>query len=125
MAKASALYDNPRSKGDKEAAATAEADMEKGDRPKADSAAEEATETKAESGEDKGISMMRDHMEKAMDGLKAMMKAHESERRDMHGNHREAMRQMHARHEKQMRDHMEQAMSAASGGAAEAPAEGE
>lgn len=98
---------------------------------KADESAGMKEHEAAEAGEDKGI-------DKMMEGFKTLTKAHESERRDMHGNHREAMRQMHARHEKQLRDFMEMnapAMGAApqgeggadtaGGAAAEAPAGGE
>lgn len=64
-----------------------------------------------------------------MDGMKAIQKRHESERRDTHGNHREALRQMASRHGKEIADHFdlhfgqgETPAAAPSGGAAAEPA---
>lgn len=65
-----------------------------------------------------------------MDGMKAIQKRHESERRDMHGNHREALRQTASRHGKEIADHFdlhfgqgETPAAAPAGGAAAEPAE--
>lgn len=91
---AKALYDNPRSGGDKgrdrEAAATAEADVEAGDEPKADKKAD---------GEVKTVEKASDKFLKAIGEVR---KRHESERRDFHGTHREQLRQMAARHDKEL-----------------------
>jgi hypothetical protein len=114
---ADSLYDNDRSPKRKarEDEREGEDKMEmREDKDAADeSAGMEATEAdgdggdapmaKAEMVESEGIS-------KILDGLKALTKAHESERRDMHGNHRESMRQMHGRHEKQIRELLDQHM---------------
>lgn len=85
------LHDNPKSKPAAEAAPKSAEDI--GDGP-----VEEAKEAKAEAGEDAGIAKM-------LDGFSSLVKAHESERRDLHNNHREAMRQMHGRHEKMLKEH--------------------
>lgn len=57
----------------------------------------------AEKGEDEGINKM-------FEGLGTMLKAHDSERRDHHGNYLAATKQMHQRHEKAIRDYMGQGM---------------
>lgn len=90
---AASLYDNSPSmkRREKESAATAEADMEKGDKPKADSKAA-----------DKGIDKLESASEKFLKAIGEVRKRHESERRDFHGNHREMLRSMAARHDKEI-----------------------
>lgn len=107
MVKKSPLYDaKPESKGaksDKEAAATAEADMARGDKPRADKEAPKSNSA------DMLLSDLRD-----------MHKRHEGERKDTHNNHREMMRQMSARHEKEISAMMEKFHPAVEGNANEA-----
>ncbi len=88
---AASLYDNERSmkretpkERDKEAAATAESDMERGDKPKAD----------------KSMKPVEKASDKFLEELRGLHKMHEAERRDAHGNHKEVLRQMQSRHEK-------------------------
>lgn len=64
---------------------------------------DESAEEASEKGEDDGINKM-------FEGLGTMLKAHDSERRDHHGNHLAATKQMHQRHEKAIRDYMGQGM---------------
>lgn len=52
-----------------------------------------------------------------IEGLRTIHKLHESERADLHNNHREAMRQMHSRHEKALSTYMGTALGV--GGASE------
>lgn len=52
--------------------------------------------------------------DKFMEGMKGIQKRHESERRDFHGNHREALRQMAGRHGKEIADHFDMSMPAES-----------
>lgn len=102
--KASVLYDRGKEKTQDvtdrkdEAAGAAKADMAKKD-------------DKAEAGEDAGLKTALAGAGKLIEGLKALHKAHETERRDYHGNHREALRQMAGRHEKQIKDMMDQHMA--------------
>ena len=58
-------------------------------------------------GAEKAMDKAKSASGKFIDAMKALHKQHESERRDYHGNHREALRQMAARHEKSFRDLME------------------
>lgn len=53
-------------------------------------------------GEDKGAKAAADY--------KAMMKRHESERRDAHGAHKDNLRKIATRHEKEIKDMMQQNM---------------
>lgn len=96
---ASALYDNSPTmkKREKESAATAEADMEAGDKPKAD--------TKAA---DKGMDKLESASEKFLKAIKEVRSRHESERKDFHGNMRESLRQMALRHDKEIGGLIEQ-----------------
>lgn len=123
--KSSALYDHPTSKkrGEESEPAPKKEDAEKA--PDKDASEESA--------EDKGLKTALSGTDKLIEGLKALNKAHETERRDFHGNHREALRQMASRHEKGIKDLMTShadgmggeapAVDAAEGAAA--PAEGE
>jgi hypothetical protein len=103
---ASPLHDNPRSKSDKkeekkpdekpeEKAAVEKKAAEKPKEPDAAEKPEEAGEAEPSK------------KDMFMDGMKAIQKRHESERRDFHGNHREAMRQMANRHSKEIADHFD------------------
>jgi hypothetical protein len=87
---ASALYDNPRSKSrDKEAAATAEADMAAGDTPKADGAGSA----------DAGVKKVVKASEKFLKAIKEVRGRHETERRDFHGTVKDQLRAMAERHD--------------------------
>lgn len=128
---AAALYDNERSQ-----TATDRKDERKGEEKameaKAkDKADERAGEAKMESRKEKDAADERKGEEKAADAkpadkmleaMKALHKQHEAERRDHHGNHREALRQMASRHEKSFRDLVDSfAGSDASGAEVNAP----
>jgi len=89
---ASPLYDRQTVTDRKdEAAGTSKAD-------------EKAKMEKDEKGEDRGLTMAMQGADKLIQGLKALHKTHETERKDYHNNHREALRQMSGRHEKQIKD---------------------
>ena len=113
MAK-SPLYDNERSQSDEDKSDERAGEDRMEDRKKKDSADERAGEKKAEdrketdsaderAGEEK-METAKKASDKFLDAMKALHKQHEMERRDHHGNHREALRQMAARHEKSFRD---------------------
>lgn len=123
MAKASAMYDHERSGGEKKAEKKPEAHEDK--KPEEKKPEEKEPEKKAGEGdavEDKG-----NGIEKMLEGLKQLHKAHETERSDANGNHREALRQMASRHAKQIRElaqsHMD-GMGPGDGAGGEAPAGG-
>lgn len=119
---ASVLHDNPRSKTEKKS-------DEKPDEKTATEkkAAEKAKpEEKKPEGEGKkpegeeGVEETMSPKDKFMEGMQNIQKRHEGERRDFHGNQKEAMRQMQARHGKEIADHFDLGMR--DGGA---PGEGE
>lgn len=135
-----ALYDHPASKkaagqeekpkaedggGEKqdvkdredEAAKTGEADVEKEVSKTAEKVADGDITAKEIAAND-GLS--QDTKQKFIEALRSLHKTHETERRDFHGNMREAMRQMSGRHEKAIKDLMDSHMS---GGEAEAQPE--
>lgn len=95
--RASSLYDNERS-------------MKK---PKADEKKPEAKDDKPEpkTEPDGEGADSANGADKLIEGMKTLAKQHEAERRDAHGNQREALRQMQGRHEKQMRDMMDTHMA--------------
>lgn len=93
--RASSLYDNERS----QKKPTAKADEKKPE------AKDEKPEPKAEP-EGEGADSANG-ADKLIEGMKTLAKQHEAERRDAHGNQREALRQMAGRHQKQMQDLME------------------
>lgn len=97
---------------------------DKGKKGKEGSAKEERTEPKAEAKKEgdampSGPSMGDKHSE----ARSGMMKRHEGERKDAHGNHRDNLRKMTLRHEKEIKELMA-AHEAEMAGAAAAPAEG-
>lgn len=108
---ASPLHDNPRSskEGKKE-------EKKPEEKPDEKAAAEKKATDKAKDGdgekpmaegekpEGEAASSPKDMF---MDGMKSIQKRHESERRDTHGNHREALRQMAGRHGKEIADHFD------------------
>jgi len=111
-----ALYDHPASKkNEAKESKPEEKPAEAKTEPKAEAAADESAGTKeaeTEMAESSGI-------DKMLEGLKMLHKAHESERRDFHGNQREAMRQMATRHEKAIRELSSQMGSGNSPGSGE------
>ena len=112
-----ALYDHPASKKN-EAAKESKPEQKPAEakpEPKAEAAADESAGSKEadlEMAESKGL-------DKMLEGLKMLHRAHESERRDFHGNQREAMRQMATRHEKAIRELSSQMGSGNSPGSGE------
>ena len=115
------LYDNERSKKARGDTEPDEVQKAKAAAKGADDAVEEGAEKKAETAESKGLSKVTSQAEKMMEGLKALNKTHETERRDHHGNHREALRQMAARHEKGIKEFMEPQASGLTGTPVEPP----
>lgn len=93
--KAKKLYDK-KPAGDKEAAATAEADMEAGDKPRADS------EAKPKGGEAAAVAKVESLSEKFLKASKDMRGRHETERRDFHGTIKNQLRDMATRHEEEI-----------------------
>lgn len=110
MAK-SPLYDNERSQterdrmdeGEGEAAAEAVKKKDSADESKGEKKTEDSGEAKGEAAMEKA----KKSSDKFLEAMKALNKQHETERRDYHGNHREALRQMATRHEKAFRDLVE------------------
>lgn len=85
--------------------------------PKREPERKEPMEPKSEpKGESKGNGA-DDHM----DMRKAMVKRHEREARELHGQHRDAMRDMHGRHEAEMGAMNQQMMQPGPAAGAEAP----
>lgn len=118
------LYDNPRSKTSKPADDVPEAKKADAAKPKdkmVDGTPDPTNDKmKVDQPDPTGDKMMV-AKDKFMDAMKGMAKTQESERRDTHNNHREAMRMMHARHQKQANDLIDEHMAGLSSGDAEAP----
>lgn len=103
MAK-SPLYDNERSQTESDRKDEAKGEDAAVEKKAKDSADESKGMDKYERGEDEGLKAAMDGLGTLMEGIKKLHKAHEAERRDAHGNHREALRQMSGRHEKQFKE---------------------
>lgn len=117
MAK-SPLHDNPRSQTEADRADEAKGEKDMEERESNDRTAEregmekrderEAKDRRDESeGESKAMDRTKKASDKFIEAMKGLHKQHETERRDYHGNHREALRQMASRHEKAFRDLVE------------------
>lgn len=106
MARAAQLYDHASSKKRRGDTGDKQTDKDRMDEGEG-MAAEEAVARKDSADESAGEKKAEGKGDKMSAGLKEIHKRHESERRDFHGNHREALRQMATRHEKDLREFMD------------------
>lgn len=111
---ASPLHDNPRSKTEKKDDKKPERDASRSEAvtkepgPNDEEKKPDLKDQRDERPPKDGEAMAAEEggpKDKFMDGMKAIQKRQESERRDFHGNMREQMRQIGSRHNKEIADH--------------------
>lgn len=101
MRKAGKLYDHPSSQ---KARGEQPGDAKKQTVKDRESEAAGAARSDEEKAESAGMDQVKTGADSVMEGYRALVAAHESERNDMNGNHVAERKAMHKRHEGAMKD---------------------